>query len=131
MIQLKNSRLIISRDIPAAAEIVWECITDTRQWTEWGPSVAEVVCSQRYIEHAVQGKIKTALGFWVSFRIIEFRHLSFWQWRVAGYRATGHSLEVLGPDSCRLAFDMPAWAVPYLFICNLALRRIERLCCNR
>ncbi|THB72054.1 MAG: hypothetical protein D6B25_17555 [Desulfobulbaceae bacterium] len=131
MIRLKSGRLVIDRDIASAAEIVWDCLTDTRLWKEWGPSVSEVVCDHQYIKQAVQGRIRTAMGFWVSFSISEYRHLSFWQWRVAGYRATGHTLETLGPQSCRLAFDMPLLAAPYLFICYLALRRIERLCLEK
>lgn len=128
MLKIAAGRITVQKDIAAAAETVWDCLTDTHRWHEWGPSVAAVVCEQRYIAEAVEGKIKTALGFWVSFQVEEYQHLCSWRWQVAGYRATGHSIEVRGPQACSLSFDMPLWAAPYLLICYWALRRIDRLC---
>ncbi len=52
---------------------------------------------------------------------------SYWDWRVAGVAATGHRVEPLGPNRCRLTFTVPGWAFGYGLVCRLALMRIDRL----
>ncbi|MFN3216539.1 MAG: hypothetical protein ACE367_08600 [Acidimicrobiales bacterium] len=48
-------------------------------------------------------------------------------WKVAGVPATSHAVEALGDDRCRAGFGVPVAAAPYLAVCALALRRIERI----
>ena len=111
----------------APVERVWDLITDTQAWPLWGPSISNVKCEDRYIRLGSRGVIQTALGFRVPFVVTEFEPLRFWAWEVAGIRATGHLVEPLGPDRCRLIFTVPIWAAPYVTVCLLGLIRIQRL----
>ncbi len=43
----------VNQKINAAADEVWDLITDTRRWPQWGPSVQAVRCSERYIHEGV------------------------------------------------------------------------------
>ena len=50
-----------------------------------------------------------------------------WGWEVAGIPATGHRVESLGPDRCRVVFEVPLLAAPYLTVCRLAAQRIRNI----
>lgn len=106
---------------------MWHVITDTHCWVQWGPSVTAVACDERYIRGGSQGRIKTLLGFWVPFVVTTYEHGRYWHWRVRGIPATGHRVEPLAAERCRLVFEVPVWAAPYTIICGLALQRIARL----
>ncbi len=41
--------------------------------------------------------------------------------------ATGHRVERLGTERCRVVFEVPFWAAPHAVVCRPALRRIARL----
>lgn len=120
-------RLTIGKTYAISSDVIWRLITDTRLWPRWGPSVRTVDCRDTVIRPASTGRILTALGFWISFAVDDFKPGVYWDWRIAGIPATGHRVEPLGPASCRLSFDTPAWAVVYLPVCYLALIRIQRL----
>ena len=47
----------------------------------------------------------------------------------AGIPATGHRVDPVD-GGARVAMDVPVWAAPYLTVCALALRRIEKLLLN-
>ena len=128
MITFTEGRIQIGRDIAAPVELVWECITDTSRWCEWGPSISAVQCEQQCIQENSSGRVQTVLGFWLPFVITSFKEFRFWSWRVSGITATGHALEKRGEKSVRLTFDMPVWAFAYIVVCYLALRRIEKIC---
>lgn len=128
MIEIKRNRVYISRDIAVSPDIVWQCITNTEKWCQWGPSVTAVQCDQQFICENSRGRVKTAIGFWLPFEILTFKKKSFWNWRVGGIDATGHRVEQLEEKGTRLIFDMPVWAIVYLLVCYIALRRIDRLC---
>lgn len=125
--ELKNRQFSVGRLINTPAREVWQVLTDTSLWPEWGPSVTGVNCSSRFIFDNSQGRIKTRLGLWVPFQITSFKTEREWAWAVGGINATGHRIVPVKADSCILFFDMPIWAVPYSMICWLALRRIERI----
>jgi len=127
MIYWKHKRLCISREISAPPEQVWSIVTDTWLWPQWGPSVRAVSCGDRFITQSTSGKIRTTPGFWLPFTITRFTPQRYWGWRIGSIEATGHSLESQTPQLCALTFDMPQWAVFYLPICWLALRRIQVL----
>ncbi|MBR9986713.1 MAG: SRPBCC family protein [Desulfosarcina sp.] len=112
-------------DVPSAS--VWRLVTDTRTWHRWGPSVRAVVCTERFIRAGSSGRIRTPVGIWVPFVVQCFESESYWDWRVAGVPATGHRVESVGPDRCRLTFTVPVWALGYGLVCRLALMRIDRL----
>jgi hypothetical protein len=67
------------------------------------------------------------MGWWVPFTIRRFEPESYWDWRVGGVAATGHRVEALGPDRCRLYFTVPFWAAAYGLVCRVALARIKQL----
>lgn len=117
----------IGRLIQAPQSLLWDLLTDTRQWNLWGPSVAAVQSPQRHISRGTKGKVKTRLGVWLPFEVTHYAPPTYWAWRVAGVRATGHRLTPLGPNACRLVFEVPLWAAPYVSVCGLALVRIARI----
>jgi hypothetical protein len=128
LITLTKWRIEIGRDIAAPVKQVWECITDTSRWCEWGPSISAVQCEQQCIKENSSGRVQTVLGIWLPFVITSFEECRFWSWRVGGIPATGHALEKRGENGVRLTFDMPIWAFAYVGVCYLALRRIEKIC---
>lgn len=117
--------IVTSKIVNASAEAVWRILTDTAQWVHWGPSIRGVQCSERHIKQGSRGRAQTALGFWVSFEVTDYVHERYWSWRVSGIRATGHRIEPLADDMCRLAFEVPVFAMPYVALCAIAVRRIS------
>jgi hypothetical protein len=114
-------------EIRASAAAAWELLIDTRRWPEWGPSVARVDCADRCIGPGTIGRVQTAIGLWLPFQITEFTAGQYWHWRVAGIPATGHRVLSIGPDLCRVLFEVPVLAAPYYVICKLAARRIKNI----
>lgn len=74
----------------------------------------------------VRGTVWTAVGVPMPFVITAFEPGRRWDWAVAGVPATGHRVRVV-PGGCRVVFDVPWWAAPYLTVCAVALGRIDRL----
>ncbi len=114
----------VSRSFRRPCREIWKLLTDTTTWSQWGPSVAEVECSERFIRQGTEGKVKTAVGIWVPFVITQYEEGRFWSWKVAGIPATGHRIESQEDRSCRLTFTVPLLAAPYAYICKIALDRI-------
>jgi hypothetical protein len=127
MLKISFPYVRVSRIINASAEALWDLLTDTTRWTEWGPSIQQVQCEERYIRAGSVGRVKTALGFWAPFVIHEWENQRYWSWRVFNVRATGHRVEALKANCSKLIFEVPFWAVPYAFICSMAARRLARL----
>ena len=118
----------VNRKIDAAADVVWDLITDTRRWPQWGPSVRAVRCAECYIHEGLRGQVQTIAGLWLPFTVTDFEHNSYWAWRVAGILATGHRVEPLSTEQCQLSFTVPLLAAPYAVVCRLAAVRIEQIC---
>lgn len=116
-----------SVEIPAPAEAAWRLLTDTSQWPQWGPSLSRVESAERYIGPGSTGRVQTIIGVWLPFRVTEFVAGQRWSWEVAGIPATGHRVESLGPDRCRVVFEVPLPAAPYLAVCRLAAQRIRKI----
>lgn len=114
-------------EVLAPAAAAWELLTDTRRWPEWGPSVTNVESAERYIGPGASGRVQTIIGLWLPFRISEYVAGRRWSWEVAGIPATGHRVEALGPGHCRVVFEVPLLAAPYLAVCRLAAERIRRI----
>ncbi len=121
----------VRRKFTAPARELWDLLTDTQKWPQWGPSVAEVQSSDRYIKLHSTGKVLTLLGWWAPFTITEFEEGRYWSWQVHGIRATGHRLIQEGAGQCTVIFEVPPIAAPYLFVCDLALDRIARLLADK
>ncbi|MEE4376271.1 MAG: SRPBCC family protein [Candidatus Competibacteraceae bacterium] len=117
----------VARIINAPPGPVWAILTDIQQWPHWGPSVRAVQCADRHICKGSSGRVLTALGFWAPFVITEFEEGRYWCWRVFGIPATGHRVESIGEDRCRLLFEIPTLATPYAVVCKIAMKRIAHL----
>lgn len=96
-----------------------------------GAFLTAVQCNDRFIHGNSYGRVKTIFGLWLPFTITEFEKFSFWSWRIGRITATGHRITAQGDGCCELTFTMPWWASPYLVVCALALRRIERIAAQR
>ena len=127
MINIAFPHIEISRVVAASPSRVWELLTDTLAWEEWGPSIVAVRSSDRFIKKGSHGRVKTFLYFWVPFYIADLEYGKYWSWRIFGINATGHRLEPLNQSACRLVFQVPLWAAPYLLVCKIALDPIVRL----
>lgn len=112
-------------EIRAPAAAAWKLLTDTSRWPQWGPSVSRVESAEQQIGPGSTGRVLTTFGVWLPFRVTAFVAGQRWNWEVAGIRATGHRVESLGPDRCRVVFEVPLLAAPYLGICRLAAQRIR------
>jgi len=115
------------RDIHAPASVAWRLLVDTSEWPRWGPSVRAVEAPSRVIGPGMRGRVQTATGLWLPFEITHWEPERAWTWRVAGVPATGHRVESLGPQRCRVSFLIPRWAPFYRPVCRSALRRIAAL----
>lgn len=120
-------QLALTRTIAADAALVWDILTDTRLWPEWGPSVVAVDHEGSHIHAGSTGWVKIPIGTWLFFRVTDFDPGHAWKWRVSGVPATGHRVEPLSPGECSLTFEVPSVAAPYLTVCKRAADRIARL----
>ena len=135
-------RVEVIRRIDAPVETLWDLLTDTTRWSEWGPNVREVDCEERYIREGTTGRVRLAVpgGPWAPFEITACRDHR-WAWSVGmpatdavrnaldvGPRvpATGHRVEPAG-DACRVVFEIPPLASGYALVCRRALDRLEEL----
>ncbi|MGD8991471.1 MAG: hypothetical protein PVI00_08460 [Desulfobacterales bacterium] len=126
MFKLSRSHLKISRIIKTTPAALWDMLTDTMSWPQWGPTVRAVQSKTRYIRAGSTGQVKTVFGFWAPFVITEWTEGQYWSWRVFNIRATGHRIEIIDDRCCRLIFEVPLWAGPYALICRIAAGRIAR-----
>jgi hypothetical protein len=118
-----------SRTIDAQADRAWDLLVDLDRWPAWGPSVrwATLDDGGRRLVAAATGRVTPVVGPSLPFRVTELVEGRRWTWAVGGLAATSHSVEALGADRCRVAMGV-AWPLaPYLAVCAVALRRIERL----
>jgi hypothetical protein len=119
--------LEVSRIIHAPLEEVWELLVNTSRWHEWGPSVRSVDCLEEYIKKGIKGRVQTVVGIWIPFEITKFTDNYYWAWSVSGVHATGHRVELINEKQCRLIFEVPLLAAPYVTVCKIAAKRIEKL----
>jgi hypothetical protein len=119
-------RIEVAREFPAPADRAWALLIDTGRWPEWGTSVRGVECADREIRAGTTGRIETVLGITVPFEIVACEPYR-WTWRVARIPATGHRVEPLGENRCRVVFEVPVLAVGYIPVCRRALGRIAHI----
>jgi hypothetical protein len=131
MIKVTTRKISVGKSYPVSPLIVWEIITDTSQWPRWGPTVKNVQLSERFIRIGSRGKVLTSLGVWLPFVIDEYEYASFWSWKVASIKATGHRVQASENGGSNLWFEIPMLAAPYTVICQMALGRIENLLCEQ
>ncbi|WP_372911044.1 SRPBCC family protein [Salinigranum sp.] len=123
--------VVVSRVVDASEARVWDLLTDTTRWRDWGPSVAAVDAPTRYIETGTTGRVRVAgVGVWVPFEVDSYVDGAEkrWTWTVARVPATGHRVESVGvDDQCRVAFEVPLLAAGYVPVCRRALDRIAAI----
>ena len=127
MINFSHSHISISRVVRCSAKDAWDLLTDTQKWHLWGPTVAGVNCEERYIRKGVEGHVQIPTRQWLRFIVTEYEHQHYWHWKVASLSATGHRLDIVDNQSCRIAFELPFLWAPYVTICWLALKRLTKL----
>jgi len=81
----------------------WGIVDRHNTWPQWGPSVQVVECRNRFIRQRSEGRVKT----------------------VSGIPATGHRVEPQDDGLCKLTFEVPLLAAPYVYICKITLDRIS------
>jgi uncharacterized protein YndB with AHSA1/START domain len=123
--------LEVGRELAAPAETAWDLLVDTVRWPAWGPTVAGAEITGggdgTRITLGATGTVRTPVGLSLPFRITDLEPGRRWAWAVAGVAATAHRVEALGPQRCRVTFEVPRWAAPYTAVCAVALRRLEHL----
>ena len=130
MIKISKNRVSVGKFYSASPLLVWDLITDTTQWPRWGPTVKEVQFPERFIREGSRGQVLTAFGIWLPFEIDEYEYASFWSWKVATIKATGHRLQTSESGGCSLWFEVPMIAAPYALVCQIALGGINNLLCD-
>ena len=115
------------RDVAADAAAVWRILTDLECWPEWGPSVRSArTDDDGPLAAGTRGTVTTVAGLRLPFVVSELTPGRSWSWRVAGIPATDHLVVPTG-GGCRVRMAVPLLAAPYLAVCEVAVRRIERL----
>ena len=120
--------LTVDRMICAAPLAVWKLLVDLDEWPRWGPPIRRAQLDRPYDEltHGATGTLYTWLPVAVPFVVTEFDPQRFWAWTVAGLPATSHRVQPAG-DGARVTIGVPWWSAPYLTVCSIALRRMERI----
>jgi hypothetical protein len=117
----------VTAEVDASAATLWDLLTDLDAWPRWGPSVRRASVEGGTLAAGVRGEVVTAAGVSLAFEVTTFEPGRHWAWKVGGIAATDHRVEPLGPDRCRVGFGVGWPATPYLAVCRIALRRLERL----
>lgn len=117
----------VDHEIDAAATAVWDLLTDTAAWPEWGPTVQAATVDGGVLQLGATGTVRTVVGLELPFVVTDFEPERSWSWKVGGVPATSHRVESLGPDRCRAGFGIWWAGAPYLAVCRVALGRLERL----
>ena len=127
MIKISANRVSVGKFYHASPQLVWDLITDTTRWPQWGPTVKRVQFAERFIRKGSTGRVLTTFGIWLPFVVYEYEHAYFWRWKVANIKATGHRIQANETGGCYLWFDVPMITAPYILVCQMALGRIENL----
>ena len=115
------------RDIDAPASVLWGLLTDLERWPIWGPTVERAELATDRLGVGATGTVTTVGGLELGFEITAYEPGARWAWRVAGVAATDHVVQPTASDRCRVGFGVGWAAAPYLAVCHVALRRLERL----
>lgn len=144
-------RIEVCRTIDAPRDVLWDLLTDTTRWSDWGPTIGAVDCRDRYIQRGVRGRVQVIDGIggvWVPFRITACSDYR-WSWTVGPpsvgafdiaphVPATGHRIEEdpdreneqeteKETDSCRVVLEVPPLAAGYAVVCERALIKLDRI----
>ncbi len=120
-------KLTVWQTIDAPASVLWELLTSTDRWPEWGPTVKAAQLDGDRLGTGVRGQVTTVAGLTLPFEITDYREGWFWAWKVAGVPATDHTVEAVHVGRCRVGFGVPWPVAGYLAVCKVALRQLETL----
>ncbi|MBX0293970.1 SRPBCC family protein [Haloarcula nitratireducens] len=115
-------RLVVRRVVDAPVEAVWEALTDTERWPEWGPSITAVDCDDRHVRAGTTGRVRVVGGLWLPFEIETCENYR-WTWTVARVPATGHFVDP-HQDGSVVGFELPVLAAGYVPVCARACARL-------
>jgi len=115
-------RLVVRRTVDAPVEVVWDVLTDTTRWPDWGPSITAVESPDRYVRSGSRGRVRALGAVWLPFEIASCENYR-WTWSVAGIEATGHFADT-HPVGAVVGFEMPVLAAAYVPVCWRACARI-------
>ncbi len=120
--------LTVDRVIAAPPEAVWKLLVDLDAWPQWGPPIRRAELDRPFdkLQWRATGHVYTWLPVGVPFVVTEFEPGRYWAWTVAGLPATSHRVDPV-EDGARVAFAVPWWAAPYMSVCVVALRRMEKM----
>lgn len=118
----------VNRLVAAPPQAAWDLLVDLDAWPRWGPSIngAELDQGGRHLTAGATGAVRTALLVRLPFVVTEFDAGRCWAWKVAGIPATWHRVDP-AEGGAQITFGVPRWAPAYLAVCDIALRRIEKL----
>jgi len=119
----EGRRLSVRRVVEAPVEVVWDVLTDTRRWPEWGPTLTGVESPDRYVTAGTRGRVCVLGALWLPFEVTTCENFR-WTWAVGGRAATGHFVE-RHPAGAVVGFELPLVAVAYVPVCAWACARVE------
>ncbi|MFB6223112.1 MAG: SRPBCC family protein [Haloarcula sp.] len=122
-------RLVVCRDVTAGADTVWDIMTNTDDWPDWGPSITAVDTDSQYIQRGTTGRIRVAGALWLPFEVTACAPYR-WSWDVARLPATGHFAEERTTGSV-VGFEIPPLAGGYAPVCVHACNRIAEMARQR
>ncbi len=107
---------------------VWSALTRPALWPKWGPSLTSA-SGPPTIGPGSHGTVTPVLGPKLTWTVDAFARDRFWSWRVGGIAATGHAVAPArstgtGEPRTEVVFDAPWWALFYLPVLHLGLRRL-------
>jgi len=122
-------RLLVRHDVAASVDTVWDVLTDTDCWSDWGPSVTAVETTDRSIDDGTTGRVRVADIVWLPFEVTACAPYR-WTWNVARLPATGHFAEERAGGSV-VGFEIPPLATGYAPVCGRACQRIAAIAQRR
>ena len=122
-------RLVVRRAVDVPLAVVWDVLTDTTLWPDWGPSVTAVESPDRYISSGTRGRVRVLGLVWLPFEIRSCDRYR-WTWDVARLDATGHFVES-HPSGAVVGFEIPPVAAGYVPVCRRACVRVGALARRR
>lgn len=115
-----------SIEVPCDLDRAWWLLTDVEQWPRWGPTVHEASFDGPFVD-GTTGTVTTLGGVRLPVVLEDVVDHERWAWRVAGVPATSHHVGPGAVGGTRVTIGVPSFAVPYLVVCRIGLRRLREI----